>query len=298
MRVHQWIKNIFIFIPLFFSGNFFNFPLLKISLVSFFIFSLVASCIYVINDIVDKEKDALHPKKKYRPLPSGQISVNQSIFLFFSLLLTSFGLVYFLNINTKVILLLVGYFILNLAYSFKLKQIPIIDITVISLGFLIRVLVGGYATGVFVSRWTILLTFLLALIMAIGKRRGELIEVKLGGVTRKSLNGYSVEMLDMSFSIIASVSIVCYIMYTFSNEAITTFKDAHDLLYLSVIFLVVSILRYVQQTVIFNRTESPTKVLYKDKFLQFIIFSWSIFFLMLLYYNSLKQIFLHLLSAI
>ncbi|MFA9290641.1 MAG: prenyltransferase, partial [Solirubrobacteraceae bacterium] len=189
-------------------------------------------------------------------------------------------------------------FILNLAYSFKLKQIPIIDITVISLGFLIRVLVGGYATGVFVSRWTILLTFLLALIMAIGKRRGELIEVKLGGVTRKSLNGYSVEMLDMSFSIIASVSIVCYIMYTFSSEAITTFKDGHNLLYLSVIFLVVSILRYVQQTVIFNRTESPTKVLYKDKFLQFIIFSWSIFFLMLLYYNSLKQIFLHLLRAI
>ena len=289
MRIQQWIKNSFIFIPLFFSGNVLNLELFLKSLFAFLSFSFLASSVYVINDYVDVEKDAQHPVKKFRPLPSGQISKNQALVIFVFLFFCSIALVYFTSISFKVILFMVFYFIMNLAYSFKLKNTPIIDINIIAIGFIIRVLVGSYATGIFTSKWTILLTFVLALILAIGKRRGELLNVKQTGSTRKALNGYSIEMLDMSLAIMSAVTIVCYVMYTFSPESIATFKENHDYVFYTFIFLIVGLLRYIQQTIVHNKTESPTKFLYKDTFLQILIFSWGMCFFILLYFNKIKE---------
>jgi decaprenyl-phosphate phosphoribosyltransferase len=289
IRVKQWVKNSFIFIPLFFSGNLMDSVLFFKTFFAFISFSFLASSVYVINDWVDIEKDALHPTKKFRPLPSGLISKNQAIGIFVVLMLISISLIVFLIQNNLVIFLLAFYFIMNIAYSFKLKNTSIIDITIIAVGFLIRVLVGGYATGVMISKWTILLTFVLALILAIGKRRGELVGLNEDKTTRKALKGYSIEMLDMALSIMSAVTIVCYIMYTFSPEAIHTFKQNYDYVYFTVIFLIMAILRYIQQTLIENKTESPTKFLYKDFFLQIVLLAWTFSFFVLIYLNSIKE---------
>lgn len=290
MRVHQWVKNLFIFIPLFFSGNILNTSLLIQSFYAFISFSFLASAVYVINDFVDIKKDAQHPTKKNRPLPSGAMSKNEAIFIFIALIITSIGLIYFTNRSVQVIVLLAIYFLMNMAYSFKLKNISIIDITIIAIGFLIRVLVGGYATGIMTSKWTILLTFVLALILAIGKRRGELVVIDQSGKTRKSLDGYSIEMLDMALAIMSSVTIVCYVMYTFSPEAAITFKEKHGYLYFTVIFLIIGLFRYIQQTIIKNKTESPTKFLYKDIFIQLVLLSWGLCFFILIYFNSILEL--------
>ncbi len=188
IRVNQWIKNLFVFLPIFFSGNLLNSDYFIQSFYGFLIFSFVASSIYIINDYVDIEKDKKHPEKKNRPLASGKISKNNALILFFILVIITSILTYFFA-NKQVAILVAVYFFMNLAYSFKLKQIAILDVMIIAFGFLLRVFVGGYMTGLVVTDWTILLVFDLALILALGKRRGELVNADLEGVTRKSLDG-------------------------------------------------------------------------------------------------------------
>ena len=169
LRIEQWIKNIFVFLPLFFSGSFLHLELFSVSLFAFFIFSFTASCIYIINDYTDIEADKKHPEKRKRPLASGEISKPTAkmvfaglVFLVVSLtslveFLFSIDLLYFC-------LVICAYFIMNIAYTFRLKHIAIVDISIIALGFVFRVLAGGYITGIWISQWAILLTFVLALV--------------------------------------------------------------------------------------------------------------------------------------
>ena len=182
LRIEQWIKNIFVFLPLFFSGSFLHLELFSVSLFAFFIFSFTASCIYIINDYIDIEADKKHPEKCKRPLASGKISKSAAKLVFASLVF----LIIFLTSLVEFIfsidllyfsLVIAAYFIMNIAYTFRLKHIAIVDISIIALGFVFRVLAGGYITGIWISQWAILLTFLLALVLAIGKRRGELIKL-------------------------------------------------------------------------------------------------------------------------
>ncbi|MEG0187230.1 MAG: UbiA prenyltransferase family protein, partial [Algoriella sp.] len=158
IRINQWIKNLFVFLPIFFSGNLLNSDYFIQSFYGFLIFSFVASSIYIINDYVDIEKDKKHPEKKNRPLASGKISKNNALVLFFILVIITSILTYFFA-NKQVAILVAIYFFMNLAYSFKLKQIAILDVMIIAFGFLLRVFVGGYMTGLVVTDWTILLVF-------------------------------------------------------------------------------------------------------------------------------------------
>lgn len=281
MRVKQWVKNLFVFIPLFFSGNFFNINLLIQSFIGFILFSLVASSIYIINDYVDIEKDKKHPEKKNRPLAAGTVSKFNAIILFVVLVIVTLIGSLFMG-NYKVGIILLAYFLLNIAYSFKLKQIAILDVMIIATGFLMRVFVGGYITGILISDWTILLTFTAALILALGKRRGELINSELTGTTRKSLDGYNEPFVNAALVITCTVTIVSYLMFIMSDEVQSKFH--HYIIY-TFVFVFAGILRYLQQTFVFQKTESPTKLIFKDVFLQLLIVVWGITFFLLIYFK-------------
>ncbi|HJD87081.1 MAG TPA: UbiA prenyltransferase family protein [Empedobacter falsenii] len=284
IRVNQWVKNLFVFLPLFFSGNLFNIDLLIESFYGFLIFSFVASSIYIINDYVDIEKDKKHPEKKNRPLASGKISKQNAFILFLVLLVLTCFLLW--TFGTLQVAILVGiYFLMNIAYSFKLKQVAILDVMIIAFGFLLRVFVGGYMTGILVSDWTILLVFDLALILALGKRRGELINADLQGVTRKSLDGYNLNFLNSALAITCTVAVICYMMFILSPE--TQSKFHHYIIY-TFVFVFAAVLRYLQQTFVYAKTESPTKLIFKDHFIQLLIVMWGISYVLLIYFNNGK----------
>jgi 4-hydroxybenzoate polyprenyltransferase len=171
---------------------------------------------------------------------------------------------------------------MNLFYTFKLKQVAIVDICIIAIGFVLRVLAGGYVTGIIVTNWAVLLTFVLALVLAIGKRRGELINAQISGKTRKALDGYNVQFADIALSISCTLAIVCYLMFTLSPEVQTKF---HSRVFYTVIFVVFAFLRYLQQTLVYNKTESPTKIVYKDRYIQVTIVLWVIVFLLQIYFK-------------
>ena len=282
IRVNQWVKNLFVFLPIFFSGNLLNTNLFIESFYGFLIFSFVASSIYIINDYVDIEKDKKHPEKKNRPLASGAISKNNALILFFFLVGITSALVFFFA-NKQVAVLVAIYFVMNIAYSFKLKQIAILDVMIIAFGFLLRVFVGGYMTGLVVTDWTILLVFDLALILALGKRRGELINAELEGVTRKSLDGYNLNFLNSALAITCTVAVICYMMFILSPE--TQSKFHHYIIY-TFVFVFAAVLRYLQQTLVYNRTESPTKIIYKDRYIQVTLVLWLAAFLLQIYFKK------------
>jgi 4-hydroxybenzoate polyprenyltransferase len=277
IRIHQWIKNGFVFLPVFFAGELLNTQFFVKSLMGFFIFSFIASSIYVINDYVDIESDRQHPEKKNRPLASGAVSKNEAVIIGLFLIVVAY-LMCWLWGNWKIAVIISTYFVMNLAYSFKLKHIAIIDVMIIAIGFLLRVFIGGYMTGLIISIWGILLTFFLALIMGIGKRRGELLNAELTGKTRKALDGYNLQFTDMAMTVVSSCVIVCYTMYTLDSQ---TQKNLHPNIVYTVIFVAAAILRYLQQSIVFNKVESPTKLVFKDLFLQIDVILWglSIFFL-------------------
>lgn len=288
LRVEQWVKNLFVFVPLFFSGNIQNIDLLSKSIFAFIIFSLAASAVYILNDYNDIEADRKHPEKRRRPLASGAISKSQAIGIFIGLIVADIALVFFAQIYFqqslwKFATIIASYFLMNLAYTFRLKHVPIIDISIIALGFVLRVLAGGYITGISISQWAILLTFVLALVLAIGKRRGELINAQISGKTRKALDGYNVQFADIALSISVTLAIVCYLMFTLSPEVQAKF---HQRVFYTVIFVVFAFLRYLQQTLVYNRTESPTKIVYRDRYIQATLLLWVAAFLIQIYFKK------------
>ncbi|OFI07746.1 decaprenyl-phosphate phosphoribosyltransferase [Clostridium acetireducens DSM 10703] len=217
MRPKQWIKNSFVFAAIIFSGKFFNLELLKLNIIAFILFCLTSSCIYVLNDLVDIEKDKIHPEKRNRPLASGRVSKRDAIVLDFILLATIFYCsINFININILFVYLI--YIVMNILYSFKLKNIVIIDVMIITLGFVLRVESGSVATGVTISPWLILCTTLLSLFLALNKRKSEIVTLKeKSNKHRIILEEYSIELLDKMLGIVTPSILMAYCLYTFSS---------------------------------------------------------------------------------
>lgn len=281
IRVKQWIKNGFVFVPIFFSGKLLDANYLQLTCLGFIIFSFAASSVYVLNDFVDIKADQNHPEKKKRPLASGAISKTTALAIMGLLILIVAGIITYLG-NWSVAVITAVYIIMNIGYSFGLKHIAIIDLLIISFGFVLRVFMGGSITGIPISDWAILLTFSLAMVLAIGKRRGEIMNAQLTGNTRKALDGYNVDFLDMALAVSSIITIVCYVMYTISAEVQ---ERIHHYVFYTFIFIFIGLLRYLQQTLVFNNTESPTKMLYKDLFLQITILLWGVSFILLIYFK-------------
>ena len=214
IRPKHYLKNILIFLPLIFSGHFFNIELLKISLFGFFSFCMAASTIYIVNDIKDREKDKMHDIKKNRPIASGKISVKKAVVLS---IITFIIAMFFQFLTQKIFgfIFVVLYVIMNIAYSFKLKDIPLIDISIIVIGFLIRVLYGAYLINVEVSNWLLLTVISISFYLALGKRRNEI--KKNGSNSRKVLKYYTVDFLDKNMYLSLTLALTFYSLWCNDN---------------------------------------------------------------------------------
>lgn len=280
IRVQQWLKNFFIFAPLFFSGHLLDIDKLTYCALAFLAFSLNASSIYIINDYKDIDKDRLHPTKKHRPLASGTISKVTALALFCLLALSSLILAFLLNVDLGIVISI--YFGMNLMYSFGLKKISLIDIFIISIGFVLRVTAGGAVTGIEISHWLYIMTFLIALFIAFAKRRDDvLLEMQTGEQMRKSVSGYNLEFISSAISILCGILIVSYLLYITSPEITLRFQNRHA--YISTVFVIMGVLRYLQITLVEGNSGSPTKVLIKDRFLQITVILWMLFFAFIIY---------------
>lgn len=280
MRPHQYIKNLFIFLPLFFAMKITDTTLLSNTIIAFIAFSLTASAVYTLNDHLDIEEDKLHPRKKNRPIASGAISRSQSIVIM--ILLAVVGFVLMATLSFKAVGILAAYVVMNIAYSLYLKHIAIIDIVIIAIGFVLRLFVGAAVTSLNTSKWIILMTFLLALFLALAKRRDDILLFnKTGQKMRKVIDGYNQQYLDTAMAIMASVVIVSYIMYTISPEVIARVNN-HNI-YLTTLFVILGIMRYLQISLVFKEGGSPTKIILKDRFMQLTLIGWALTFVYILY---------------
>jgi len=248
--------------------------------VGFFAFSFIASSIYILNDYMDIEADKLHPEKCKRPLASGAISKTGALVLFILCFGAGVGIALF--IKAKFLFVLMIYFVLNLAYSLGLKNISILDVIILSLGFVLRVKAGGVITFIAISQWLMIMIFLLSIFMAVAKRRDDvLIKLKNGGDMRKSIKGYNLEFLNVVLSLLSAIIIVAYIMYTISPEVMERWKTYR--MYYTALFVIAGLLRYLQITFVESNTGSPTGLLYKDKFLQATLLLWVVSFYIIIY---------------
>jgi 4-hydroxybenzoate polyprenyltransferase len=219
MRPKQWYKNLVLFAGIIFSINLFNINMWITVLFSFIIFCLLSGSEYIINDIMDKERDKVHPRKCSRPIASGRLSISYA--LIFVIFMLSAALVGAYLINIKFLEISLAYFFLIIFYSLFLKHIAIIDVITISLGFVLRAIAGCLAIKVSVSPWLIICAFLIALFLALGKRRHELILLEnSAGNHRKVLDNFSSEMLEKMMTIVTSALIMSYSLYTFLTNNI------------------------------------------------------------------------------
>lgn len=301
IRPQQWLKNVFVFMPLFFGGELLN-PAKSVgALVAFLAFCLAASSIYCLNDLVDVKADRRHPVKCHRPIASGAVKewvarVLQYLLLVVSLALPlcSDWLLSFVEqayphngcclpgSGKAVASVIGGYWLMNVAYCRWLKRYAIIDVCIVATGFVLRILVGGVATSIMVSKWLVLMTFLLTLFMSFAKRRDDVIRMeKTGEAPRQNTSRYNREFINQAITITAAVTLVCYIMYTVSPEVAAHFHT--DYLYLTTVFVLVGLLRYIQLTVVDNRSGDPTKLILRDRFTQCIALAWGMSFLLIIY---------------
>ncbi|MEN8152692.1 MAG: decaprenyl-phosphate phosphoribosyltransferase [Acidobacteriota bacterium] len=282
LRVKQWIKNLFIFAPMIFSMNFTNINYLINSIIAFFLFSIVAGNIYVLNDCIDKKNDINHPKKKFRPIASGKISVPAALVL--SSIVQVLALTVIFVFNSGFFLIASIYIAVNISYSAFLKKIAIFDVMIIAIGFVLRVMIGGEVNDIFLSPWIFIITFLLALFLGLVKRRQELSgNVKnLTKNTRKSLENYNLPLLDQLISITTSATLISYITYVLNPEIQKYFKTKY--LYLTVPFVIFGIFRYLYLTYIKEKGENPEDIIYTDIPFILNIALWLLVFILLIYF--------------
>ena len=225
-------------------------------------------------------------KKKNRPLASGLVGKNRAIFLMLFLLVAGFSLMATVSIKSLIIIII--YVFLNILYSLKLKRIALLDITIIAMGFVLRLLAGSFAYDVTLEVWIVIMTFLLALFLALAKRRDDvLILNKSGNKMRKSIDGYNLGLIDGSMLIMSTVVIVAYLQYTTSQVIIEKFDNEN--LYLTTLFVIFGVMRYLQITFVEKNSGSPTEIIFKDKTMQINLLLWFLSFIGIIYF---KQIFL------
>ena len=283
IRPQQWIKNGFVLIPMFFGGRLLNADDVIASVVTFFAFSFAASAIYCFNDIVDVDADRRHPVKCHRPIASGAVSVPTAYALMAGLVLLSALLLFFLPQRAgKTAGIVAFYFLLNMAYCLWLKRHAIIDVCTVAFGFVLRILAGGMACNVAVSNWLVLMTFLLALFLSFAKRRDDVLRMnETGEPPRRNTIRYNLTFVNQAITVTGTVTLVCYIMYTVSPEVVSRFHAPY--LYLTSIFVLVGLLRYIQLTVVDEVSGDPTKILLRDRFTQAIVVAWIMAFLLIIY---------------
>jgi 4-hydroxybenzoate polyprenyltransferase len=280
MRIKQWTKNSFVLAPLVFDGTLFNLPLLSIALLAAFYFCLASSSVYLLNDLVDIEKDRQHPRKRTRPLPSGRLNPRFAAIMAFLFAVISIVGIGFLNVWAAAV---VGLYLLqNLAYSFYLKNIVIVDVIMIAVGFVLRVVAGVLVVGVQAfSPWLYVCASLLALFLGFGKRRHEIALLEDDAAShRASLDHYTLPFLDQIISIVTTSTLVAYTFYSF--EAKTALAGGGKML-LTVPFVFYGILRYLYLIHVRKLGGAPEELLLQDRPFLFSILLWMLSVVLIIY---------------
>lgn len=277
MRPKQWIKNFFVFAAIIFSGKFERKEILVLNLIVFMLFSLVSSAVYVLNDLVDVEKDRQHPEKKNRPIASGKVSKIQALTL--ELLLLALVVVVSIKLNSREAIVFITYYVMNVLYSFKLKNVVIVDVMIITFGFVLRVISGSIATNVQLSPWLILCTVLISLFLALNKRRSELITLKeKGAAHRKILEEYTPELIDNMLTIVTPSILITYSLYTFSSIQSRTMM-------ITIPFVLYGIFRYQYLVSKKNIGGKPEDVFGKDIPFLINVVLWALSIIIIIYFK-------------
>lgn len=278
IRPHQWIKNGFVAAPLFLTPWAWGWETVGATSLGMLAFCLVASAVYIMNDYVDREADRKHPRKRHRPLAAKRVSV-QAAFLMMGLLLVS-GLAVAFSLSVPFVLILAAYFGLNVGYSMGLKDVAIADVLIIAGGFVLRVEAGATLIAVATTHWITIMMGLLALFIALGKRRDDLIN-SMTASHRPSLEGYNKAFLDNAMTAVLGALLVTYLIYTTDADVMVRMES--EQLFYTAPFVAAGIMRYLQLMFVEKRSGDPTGIALTDRFLQGTIVGWALCFALLLY---------------
>jgi 4-hydroxybenzoate polyprenyltransferase len=278
LRPKQWIKNGFVAAPLFFTPDRVNATSIMDVFTGFAVFCMVASAVYCLNDLRDAEADRNHPVKKDRPIASGAISPATAMVLM-ALLLAGGAALSVVQVP-MILWVIVAYFTTNIAYTLYLKHIAILDVLIVAFGFVLRVEAGALIIDATPSAWILIVTGLLALFIALAKRRDDIVR-NLDAEHRKSLDGYTLPFVDGSLMAVLSTLLVSYLIFT-TDQAVMTRLNSEQL-YFTGPFVIAGVLRYLQLTVVYERSGSPTDLVYRDSGLQISVVGWLATFIWLLY---------------
>jgi decaprenyl-phosphate phosphoribosyltransferase len=278
-RPHQWVKNVFVLAPIVFAKEIFDPDLLRRTIGAFFVFCLLASAVYTMNDLVDADSDRVHPVKRFRPIAAGTVPRNAAIA--FAALAVVLGIGGAATGSVAFLMAASIYFIQNVAYSFGLKKVPYLDVSMISAGFVLRVLAGGYATKIDVSHYLLACTALLALFLGFGKRRHELAGGEGSGKQRAALKAYTLPGLDLALGITAAATVLCYVVYTLDARTRSFFHS--DDLWMTTGFVVLALWRFLFIVRSRPDAESPTQEILKDSPFVTIVLLWVVVIVWMVY---------------
>jgi len=261
LRPVQWIKNGFVLAPLLFSHQYNQWGKCLAAGRVFVSFCLLASAIYIINDLCDRREDRQHPVKKYRPIASGAIRPGAALLYSFILIVTGFAVSW--SGGGLVILILLIFTAMNIIYSLGLKHLVILDVMTIAAGFVLRILGGSTAISVAPSHWLVLCTIMISLFLGFTKRRAELVATEVSkGPSRMVLQDYSVAFLDQMIAVVTGATIICYALYTVDNRTIEVFGSRAMLL--TVPSVIYGMFRYLYVTYYLHQAEDPTRAVMSD----------------------------------
>lgn len=275
LRPKQWTKNMFVFAGVIFSKNFFNLILIEKTLLAFLFFCMISSSVYVLNDMIDVNKDKIHPKKKDRPLATGTIKMWQAGILL--LILSIVSIIFSFKLNEYFGYIIITYFTMNTLYSLKLKHIVIVDIMIIATGFVLRAVSGAVVIDVLISPWLLICTIFLALFLALNKRKNELLVLDENAKEhRKILDEYSIELINQMLPIVTSGTIISYALYTFTGTRTVAMM-------VTIPFVLYGVFRYQYLALNKGMGGSPELVLLKDAPLIINIMLWGLTSITILY---------------
>jgi 4-hydroxybenzoate polyprenyltransferase len=281
MRPRQWTKNAFVYAGIVFDGQLFNGDSFFRVTATFFLLCLISGAVYIINDLVDIEKDRQHPKKKFRPLPSGRLSVSLAVFgaVFIPILVFVFALA----LSRGLAIILVLYLFINLVYSFVLKNIVLLDVLTVTSGFVLRVAAGVVVISVQAfSPWLYAAMALLALFLVVGKRRQEMLELKdKATTTRSALRDYTLPLLDDMLRFVMMGTFITYLLYTIERPSILL--AGNNLTLITVPFVLYALFRYLYLIHVRGDGGAPEEVLLRDRPLQMAVVLWGLSWVVILY---------------
>lgn len=286
LRIPQWIKNLFLFAPLIFSKHLFQGDFFWQEVVAFFVFCLISSSAYIVNDIADQEADRQHPVKKNRPLAFGSLSVARALALAIVLVGVTAVLARVFPPSFQFVAVL--YFVMNVAYSFWLKRVILLDVFIVAAGFMIRVLAGAYAIDVGTSNWLVLCTLFVSLFLATSKRRGELVlsQQLQGYEGRPVLKQYDLASIDQIMTVAASGMAISYALYTVADRTVNMFGTEN--LIFTTVFVLFGIFRYLLLIKKEPTEDNPMRLLLRDGLMFVNIVAWFVTCVVVIYAHDIR----------